>query len=213
MKEFEEPKTLQKKIERNNEVNMEFLGDLTNLFGAHESKSGGAGKYVDEIGGLGGVRLETVEPGVPAGGICTGISDDYGAETGGLPPNDLQDFVYKLCKEKAGRSDKRGLVRRMLSPDALTAVALLVEELATEMMVSWKRRIDSPRTASPPAAATSTPTPTAGVPVTVAMDDITAAALAAAAASIAAARAATAARVASQSVALVAAATAASGGT
>jgi hypothetical protein len=144
MKEFEEPKTLQRKIEENSEVNMEFLEDLSQIFGAHDSRHPlSSGQYAEEVEGLSGVRLESVEPVGPPVGIHTGFSADCGAETGGLPPNDLQEYVLAMCAQKSLKSKKRKLVYDMLSPNALTTVALLVEELVTEMVLSWRRRIDS----------------------------------------------------------------------
>lgn len=163
MKEFEEQKSLQCKIEEKNEVNMDFLEKLTNIFGAHES-GGSNTQYVDEVEGLGGVRLETMEPADQPLGISTGFSPDCGGETGGLPPNDLQNYIHEICNLKAKKNDKRLLVRNMLSPDALTTVAVMVEELATEMVLSWKQRIldDESRIQekerlSPPTAHTNTP--------------------------------------------------------
>jgi len=147
LKEFDEQKPLQRKIEENGEVNLEFLENLTQIFGAHDNGSGSGceSQYARDVEGLAGARLETMEPGetgVPIG-ISTGLSADNGCESGGLPSNDLQHYIHELCNHKAKKNDTRMLVRNMLSPDALTTVALLVEELASEMVLSWRRRIES----------------------------------------------------------------------
>ena len=168
MKEFEEPKTLQRKIEENGEVNMTFLDDVSQIFGAHDNDFGLASsgppsqpQYAPDVESLAGVRLETMEPVGPSVGIHTGLSGDCGAESGGLPPNDLQHFIRTLCAQKAMKSKKRKMVHAMLSRTALTTVALFVEELATEMVLSWKQKIANHTVAheSPAAPVATSPAP------------------------------------------------------
>ena len=148
MKEFKEVKPLQRRIEDNGEVNLNFMNSLSNLFDAHDI--GTLEPFVDELQSLTGARLEAVEPPPPPVGIHNGQSSDNCCENGGLPTNELQRFVRAIALRKSSKSKKRKLVYEMLSPDAISTVAILLEELVTEMVLSWRERISSRNASTPP---------------------------------------------------------------
>lgn len=149
------PMSLQEKRQKDSDV----ANRIASLFSAHSSTSQlstssdppQSSSHCEDMGPSTGprnvrsARLEQTD--------ALGIDGTRGSSGSGLPSNDLQDFIQTLVKDKITKRMKRSRTGgvwthkaipqggHLLHGSAVTAVGIIVEELATDMMETWREKI------------------------------------------------------------------------
>jgi hypothetical protein len=120
------------------------LGHRTaRLFDAHpvpglDPFPGIPGEFESSAGPVGvrGARVEAVSGG--------GVDGTGGGVAGGLPSNELQEAIQRLLRQKLAKRRKSGREAAgsmRLHANAVAAVGVVVEELATDMAERWREAI------------------------------------------------------------------------
>lgn len=101
------------------------------------------------------IRKSRVEMTIPYG---TGNPEVIGIS--GLPSNELQEYIKTLSYQKLQNNEKYSVLSEKFHPSALAAIGVIVEELTSDLMETWKKNIRQKLNTYSNYDFTSTPTPT-----------------------------------------------------
>ena len=124
------PEMYQDRMKKNPELPFH----ISKLFNAHKSITNQPYEtsYLEPTS----VRTARVEMTTPYG---SGHPELIGIS--GLPSNELQEYIKKLGQEKLKNNDKYSILTKKLHPSALAAVGVIVEELTSDLMETWRQNI------------------------------------------------------------------------